>query len=84
MFTDLFFYMFLYVYIFNLSHKNIFTVFLIKKILIILKKYWNIKNSSLIIYHYMKYKSAYFENIINNLLRQYFSTVLLYFNFILL
>lgn len=74
MFTDLFFYMFLYVYIFNLSHKNIFTVFLIKKILI------NIKNSSLIIYHYMKYKSAYFENIINNLLRQYFSTVLFYFN----
>lgn len=74
MFTDLFFYMFLYVYIFNLSHKNIFTVFLIKKILI------NIKNSSLIIYHYMKYKSVYFENIINNLLRQYFSTVLFYFN----
>lgn len=74
MFTDFFFYMFLYVYIFNLSHKNIFTVFLIKKILI------NIKNSSLIIYHYMKYKSAYFENIINNLLRQYFSTVLFYFN----
>lgn len=73
MFIDLFF-MFLYVYIFNLSHKNIFTVFLIKKILI------NIKNSSLIIYHYIKYKSAYFENIINNLLRQYFSTVLFYFN----
>lgn len=74
MFTDLFFYIFLYVYIFNLSHKNIFTILLIKKILI------NIKNSSLIIYHYMKYKSAYFENIINNLLRQYFSTVLFYFN----